>query len=65
MFATLIVPEASSEAFVSPQELKPILAPAKPVAGDTLQKGDTSLKKGSRLQGFPSWEYFLNELEFE
>lgn len=65
MFATTIVPEASSEAFISQQELDPILASTRPVPGEKMQKGAYPAKKASGHEEFPSWEYFLNELEFE
>lgn len=65
MFATFIVPEASSEAYGSQQELNPILAASKPVPGENRQKESTPSMQDARLEAFPSWEYFLNELEFE
>lgn len=65
MFATMISPEASTEVFASQQELKPIISIHSPEPAEYPQKVIASSKKVSRMEEFTSWEYFLNELEFE
>jgi hypothetical protein len=65
MYSRTIIPDASSEAYGSPNQLNPIIATTIDVSGEHLQKGAYSPKMGSRLEELPSWEYFLNELEFE
>ncbi|NDC77590.1 MAG: hypothetical protein EBZ67_06940 [Chitinophagia bacterium] len=65
MLTRMIVPDASLEAYGSPKQLNPIIATTIDESGEYLQKEASSSKKASRLEELPSWEYFLNELEFE
>lgn len=65
MLTRMIIPDVSPETYGSPKQLNPIIATTIDESGEHLQKGAYSPKRGSRLEELPSWEYFLNELEFE
>jgi len=65
MFSSMIIPDASSEAYSSQQPLNPILAASHPEPAGNLQIGSSTPKKSSALEELTSWEYFLNELEYE
>jgi hypothetical protein len=45
--------------------LNPILAASHPEPAGNLQIGSSTPKKSSALEELSSWEYFLNELEYE
>ena len=64
MFAATIAPKAPSDRIGTHQELQPIIATLQHHPIERFEGGKSS-EKAVWLQEMPTWEYFVNELEFE